>query len=121
VDRWRKYGQKVVKGNLNPRSYYKCTTPGCSVKKHMERSPLDSGEIITTYEGSHTHEPPPPNPVSPKRSAKKRSSGADPLPRASARLTNPQDCSLGGESLHARCSHCVFADHSIPQPRFHSL
>lgn len=47
-----------MKGNPHPRSYYKCTHPGCNVRKQVERSGRNARLLVTTYEGSHTHEPP---------------------------------------------------------------
>ncbi|WOK95674.1 putative WRKY transcription factor 71 [Canna indica] len=56
--RWRKYGQKAVKNSPFPRSYYRCTSQKCPVKKRVERSCQDPAMVITTYEGKHTHRSP---------------------------------------------------------------
>jgi hypothetical protein len=40
------------------RSYYKCTTAGCKVRKHVERAAADPKAVITTYEGKHNHDVP---------------------------------------------------------------
>ncbi|GAV64940.1 WRKY domain-containing protein [Cephalotus follicularis] len=53
--RWRKYGQKAVKNSPYPRSYYRCTTQRCTVKKRVERSYQDPTIVVTTYEGQHNH------------------------------------------------------------------
>ncbi|XP_064974802.1 WRKY transcription factor SUSIBA2-like isoform X1 [Musa acuminata AAA Group] len=65
--RRRKYGQKIVKGDPNPRSYYKCTNAGCPVRKHVERASHDPKAVITN--GKHNHDVPAAKTISHEASA----------------------------------------------------
>ncbi|KAF8097522.1 hypothetical protein N665_0286s0031 [Sinapis alba] len=58
--RWRKYGQKMVKGNPNPRNYYRCTSAGCLVRKHIETAVENTRAVVITYKGEHNHGTPVP-------------------------------------------------------------
>ncbi|KAH1143312.1 hypothetical protein AAZX31_12G141800 [Glycine max] len=54
--RWRKYGQKLVKGN----PHFRCTSSGCPVRKHIETAVDNSKALIITYKGVHDHDMPVP-------------------------------------------------------------
>lgn len=88
--KWRKYGQKQVKGSENPRSYYKCTYPGCPTKKKVESS-LDGQITEIVYRGSHNHPMP--------QTARRNSGGAKAQAQAQPEASNNSYGALSGTTV----------------------
>ena len=58
ICRWHKHGRTVLKGHSHPRTYYKCTEPGCPMRKHVEMNGHDDDQLVITYGGMHNHPTP---------------------------------------------------------------
>ncbi|XP_006646437.1 probable WRKY transcription factor 63 [Oryza brachyantha] len=55
---WRKYGQKMIRGNVFPRCYYRCTyhqDHGCPASKHVEQHNSEDPPLFRViYANEHT-------------------------------------------------------------------
>lgn len=108
----RRYGEKLVKGSPCPRSYYKCSQPGCPAKKIVERDAVSSAVLSTQYKVRRWSRL--------LRCASPRSANQQAAMRlgaAVAAVTLPLWCARGGGDVREcpqLCAHVVAVDCVAP-------
>ncbi|KAH7293260.1 hypothetical protein KP509_28G018200 [Ceratopteris richardii] len=56
---WHKYGEKQIRDEMNPRSYFRCAVHGCPIRKWTQSYSEMPGSVHFYYIGRHNHPAPP--------------------------------------------------------------